>query len=244
MYVTNGATTQRLISYTEDLDGKTKIHTVDDDRDRDLDVYYSVGKTIYRKENHAKSRRQYTIKDAPRVYSTADIYSDFFGIKNGSLSQIPSDSQIDILQNNSPEKVRFQLLMKRANDHTQLRLFRSLFQTEAKDARYQVDILPENRNTSAGISIQNVPRVNGIDGPVFIEHQKIYRTLIADQKFIDDMGVQRVLSPDFVIRGGQSGYTSESTVLDVTSRGVTKEHKMTAAQRIVFSEDSSVKIKK
>jgi len=42
LYVSRGTTTQRLIDYTENLDGSTKIHTLDDDGDGDLDVYYSL----------------------------------------------------------------------------------------------------------------------------------------------------------------------------------------------------------
>jgi hypothetical protein len=42
LYVSHGTTTQRLIDYTENLDGSTKIHTIDDDGDGDLDVYYSL----------------------------------------------------------------------------------------------------------------------------------------------------------------------------------------------------------
>jgi len=80
LYVTNGTTTHRLIDYTENLDGETKIHTMDDDGDGDLDIYYSLGNTIYRKENYSAIAAKYVIKDAPQVYTTSDIYDDFFGI--------------------------------------------------------------------------------------------------------------------------------------------------------------------
>lgn len=42
LYVSQGTTTQRLIDYTENLDGNSKIHTIDDDEDGDLDVYFSL----------------------------------------------------------------------------------------------------------------------------------------------------------------------------------------------------------
>lgn len=89
LYVSHGNTTQRLIDYTEKLDGETKIHTIDDDKDGDLDAYYSLGRVIYRKENYTKKSSPYIIKDAPRVYTTSDIYEDFFGVQNSTLSSVP-----------------------------------------------------------------------------------------------------------------------------------------------------------
>ncbi len=76
--MTQGSTTQRLIDYTEALDGKTKIYAIDDDKDGDQDVYYSLGEKIYRKENRLKSPSKYYISDAPKIYSVTDIYHDFF----------------------------------------------------------------------------------------------------------------------------------------------------------------------
>ncbi len=174
--MTNGTTTHRLIDYTENLDGNTKIHTVDDDGDGDLDVYYSLGSTIYRKENYSKTPSQFFIKDAPKVYTTLDIYEDFFGVEN--ISDIPSEGQIDILQNHSANRIRYQSLMKNSEGHSRLRLFRSLFETDASKAKYQIDIIPESKTTSTTHMVQNVPRILDIDGLVFIEHNKVYRTLL------------------------------------------------------------------
>ena len=42
LYVTNGNINQRLIDYTENLDGQTKIVSFDDDHDGDMDVYYTI----------------------------------------------------------------------------------------------------------------------------------------------------------------------------------------------------------
>ena len=240
--MTNGATTHRLIDYTENLKGNTKIHTVDDDGDGDLDVYYSLDSTIYRKENYTKNPSQYFIKDAPRVYTTLDIYEDFFGVED--ISDVPSEGQIDILQNHSANRVRYQTLMKNSEGHSRLRLFRSLFETDSGKARYQVDIIPENKTTSTTHMVQNVPRILDIDGLVFIEHNKIYRTLLTGQKFINEEGGEEYLSNDFVIRSGQSAYTSESTTVDVTTNGKTTEKKMTVGQQIIFSGDSRVRVKK
>lgn len=42
LYVTNASTTSRLIDYTEQLDGKTILYSIDDDNDGDKDVYYTL----------------------------------------------------------------------------------------------------------------------------------------------------------------------------------------------------------
>ncbi len=86
---------------------------MDDDGDGDLDVYYSLGNTVYRKENYSATPTKYLIKDAPQVYTTADIYTDFFGVSEGDMAGIISDGQINILQNHAPSKIRYQMLMKK-----------------------------------------------------------------------------------------------------------------------------------
>lgn len=47
-----------------------------------------------------------------------------------------------------------------------------------------------------------------------------------------------------MIRSGQSGYTSESTTVDVTTNGKTTEKKLVAGQQIIFSGDSRVRVRK
>lgn len=133
-----------------------------------------------------------------------DIYEDFFDLDTADISKVPSEGQINILQNHTAGRIRYQTLMKKQDGHSRLRLFRSLFQTEDSKARYQVDILPESDENSSTLSVQNVPRILDIDGLVFIEHNKVYRKLITGQKFINEDGGEEELSSDFVIRGGQS----------------------------------------
>ena len=53
-----------------------------------------------------------------------------------------------MLQAHSPENVRYQTFVKQNPGHTRLMLFRSLFTTDPKNARYQVDLLPEKNTTS------------------------------------------------------------------------------------------------
>ena len=241
--MTHGETTHRLIDYTENLTEDSKIHTVDDDGDGDLDVYYTISNIVYRKENYTKTPTSYIIKDAPKIYTTADIYETFFGIENSTLSSLPSEGQINLLRNHTAEHIRYDMLAKNGQEHTRLRLFRSLFETDPLHARYQVDIVPSD-TTSPTTSVSSVPNISDIDGLVFIEHNEVYRTLITDQQFINEEGSIEDLSSDFIIRSSQSGYTSESTTLDVTSSGRTVEYKMLSGQRITFASDSSVRVKK
>lgn len=178
------------------------------------------------------------------MYTTSDIYEKFFGISDATLARIPRDGQINIFQNHSAERIRYQGLMRDGNEHLRFRLFRSLFETDSGKTRYQVDILPNSTHNSTTNTVSSVPRIIDLDGLVFIERKKVYRTLITGQQFIDEDGKLQDLSSDFVIRSGQSGYTSESTTIDVTSNGKTTQYRMNSGQRIVFASDSSVSIKK
>lgn len=54
--------------------------------------------------------------------------------------------------------------MKDGHEHTRLRLFRSLFETDPEKARYQVDILPEANKDITTNTISSVPRILDLDG--------------------------------------------------------------------------------
>jgi pyruvate/2-oxoglutarate/acetoin dehydrogenase E1 component len=134
--------------------------------------------------------------------------------------------------------------MKNGNEHMKLRLSRSLFETRPEKSRYQIDILPKPIRDTTALSISPAPYISDIDGLVFIEHNKVYRTLLTGSEFINEEGKIEKLSPDFVIRSGQSGYTSESTTLDVIRNGKTVNYKIAPAQRVRFDADSRVVVKK
>ncbi len=139
------------------------------------------------------------IKDAPKVYSTGDIYDKFFNIKNPDISLLPRNGQINIHQSDVPASVRYQAFMSKGNEHLRLSLFRSLFETQQNKARYQVDIVPRTQNNSS-LPVLDVPYIEDIDGTVFIEHNRVYRTLLAKGKYIDQDGSIQDLSSEFVIR--------------------------------------------
>lgn len=163
LYVTNSATTNRLIDYTENLDGETAIYSIDDDHDGDLDVYYSLDGKIYRKENHQKTPKKYHISDAPRVYDTASIYEEFFGIENGKLSALPGDGQISLLRNNSYGNISNQFLTRSEGGHMRLSLFGSLFQSNPVNAAYTVDIFPKSPTAFPSHTILSVPQITATE---------------------------------------------------------------------------------
>lgn len=110
--------------------------------------------------------------------------------------------------------------MKNGSEHTRLGLYRSLFETRPEKAQYQVDIVPSTESQAKKNLITiATPYIADIDGLVFIEHKKIYRTLLAGGEYKNEEGNIEKLSPDFVIRGGQSGYTVDSTIMDVVESG-------------------------
>lgn len=242
LYVSQGATNHKLIDYS-DYSWSTQFHTVDDDGDGDQDLYYSIWNIIYRKENHSKIPTFYTIKDAPKIYTTRDIYQKFFGMSEPTLLWIPRDGQIDIHQNNSPGTVDYQMYLKNGNEHMRLVLFRSLFETNPQKAAYQIDALPQIKN-DPNLPISSVPFIADIDGTAFIEHNTIYRTLLTKSRYIDDAWSLQDLSPDFIIRSGQSGYTKERSVVEVMTKGKTVSYEMSAGQRVRFNSDSSVLVRK
>lgn len=159
LYVTNNKTSQRLIDYTENLDGKTVIYSIDDDHDGDQDVYYSLGKVVYRKENHQKKVNKYFITDAPRVYTTADIYRDFFGSKNQDITSLSGDAQIKLSRTNSYGRLSYQFLNRRADAHMRLFLFRSLFQRKPSEAAHVIDFVPKNTNPITEHTVMPVAHV-------------------------------------------------------------------------------------
>lgn len=245
LYVTNSTTSQRLIDYTEELDGKTLIYSIDDDRDGDQDVYYSLGKVIYRKENHKKSPKKYYISDAPKVYDIDDIYRDFFGLLVRNIAAIPGDAQVNILRSHTYSRVNYQFLTRNTDTHERLLLFKSLFQRKSEDASHIVDIIPEDdKGPFATHTLLSVPYVIATEGRTSIQHNKLYRTLLVNEKFRDADGKIQPLSADFVIRADQSGYAPETTVVETNNNGRIARYTLRRGQKIVFAQDSNVRILK
>ena len=178
LYVTQGSTTQRLIDYTEALDGKTKIYAIDDDKDGDQDVYYSLGNIIYRKENHLKTPSKYYISDAPKIYTVSDIYSEFFGSTSQTLESIPYDGQIHLSQGNSYNRMDLKFLTRSTSDHFKLLLFRSLLKRNNTDAEYIIDVSPKSTTDTTKNSIQTVPYIVSSEGKTTLTNNTVYRTLI------------------------------------------------------------------
>jgi hypothetical protein len=67
---------------------------IDDDGDGDKEIFYSLGNTIYRKENHTTSPRKSYISDRPQIFTVTTMMREFFGIDSLDYTHIPHDMQI------------------------------------------------------------------------------------------------------------------------------------------------------
>jgi hypothetical protein len=244
LYITNGSTTQRLVDYTENLSKDSLVYAIDDDHDGDQDVFYSIDKIIYRKENHKKPSQKYYITDAPRVYDTQAIYSEFFGLSSSDISMLVGDAQIKLLRSNTYSRINYQFLSRRIDSHMRLLLFKSLFQRNPADSVYTIDILPKDTTTISKHTVLSIPHILSTEWRVTIQHNSLYRTLITNQQFIDSNGKVQSLSDDFVIRSGQSGYAQDTTVIAVTNNWTTTNFTLQGWQKIVFASDSNVRVRK
>jgi hypothetical protein len=178
-------------------------------------VFYSLGKIIYRKENHKNTQKKYHISDAPRVYDLDDIYRDFFGLLVRNISDVPGDAQIQIFRSHTYSRINYQFLTRAKDTHERLLLFQSLFQRKPEEALHIVDIIPENdKGPFTKHTLFSVPYINKVAGRTVIQHNKLYRTLLVKEKFIDADGKIQNLSNDFVIRENQAGYAPETTVVE------------------------------
>lgn len=52
LYLSRHGHTQKLIHWDDRDTVQTKIRFIDDDNDGDRDIFYNLGGTLYRKENH------------------------------------------------------------------------------------------------------------------------------------------------------------------------------------------------
>lgn len=122
------------------------------------------------------------------MYNLDDIYSEFFDIDNPAVGSLFGDAQINLLRTDKRDAVRYQYLLRDKDDHLRLFLFRSLFHNEKKDAVYVTDIVPEfDISSLSSTTIVPQPIIRDIDGQASIEHSTIYRTLIPNQLYIDDV---------------------------------------------------------
>lgn len=105
LYITKNGLSKRLNYFSEDEQGDTILHMIDDDGDGDKEIFYILGSAIYRKENHTQSPKQIYIKDSPQIFTLADIMRDFFGQNSADVSTLPHDMQIFLRENHSPESI-------------------------------------------------------------------------------------------------------------------------------------------
>ena len=175
------------------------------------------------------------------MYSVADIYHDFFGMSTEDVSLIPSEGQVNLLASQSPGMINTQFLAKSAKKHLKLLLFRSLFKRDPEDASYRIDFIPKSTTPTVD-TILDVPQITALEGAATLEHTGLYRTLLTGKEFLDADGNTQILSDDFIIRAGQSGYASEKTVLAATEGDKTINYTLLPGQRIVFAADTHPEI--
>ncbi len=111
LYITKNGLSKRLNYFSEDEQGDTVLHMIDDDGDGDKEIFYILGSAIYRKENHTQSPKHIYIKDSPQIFTLTDILRDFFGQNTTDISTLPHDMQIFLRENHSPESIDAQYLI-------------------------------------------------------------------------------------------------------------------------------------
>ncbi len=111
LYITKNGLSKRLNYFSEDEQGDTILHMIDDDGDGDKEIFYILGSAIYRKENHTQSLKQIYIQDSPQIFTLTDIMRDFFGQNTADVSTLPHDMQIFLRENHSPESIDAQYLL-------------------------------------------------------------------------------------------------------------------------------------
>lgn len=78
LYITKNGVSHRLNYFYENQSENTSLTMFDDDGDGDRDIFYTIGHTIYRKENHTQSRRKLYITDSPQIFTSTTMMQEFF----------------------------------------------------------------------------------------------------------------------------------------------------------------------
>lgn len=146
LYITKNGISKRLNYFYEDQDGETVLHMIDDDRDGDKDIFYSLGSTIYRKENHTQSPRNNHITDSPQIFTVTTMMREFFGINPGDITAIPHDMQIFLREGHIAENIQANYMIHKQLSHGQFDIFSTWGQSDPRQAVYRVDniVSPQN----------------------------------------------------------------------------------------------------
>jgi hypothetical protein len=96
---------------------------IDDDKDGDKDIFYTLGKAIYRKENHTQSPKKIYIKDRPQIFTLTSMMSEFFGQSTTDVAALPHDMQIFLRYGNTPDNLQGQYIIDKKTSHKQFDIF-------------------------------------------------------------------------------------------------------------------------
>jgi hypothetical protein len=96
---------------------------IDDDGDGDKEIFYSLGNTIYRKENHTTSPRKSYISDRPQIFTVTTMMREFFGIDSLDYTHIPHDMQIFLHDGQDEGSIRAHYILHKKQNHEQFDIF-------------------------------------------------------------------------------------------------------------------------
>lgn len=123
LYISKDGTSKRLNYFYENQEKETVLHMFDDDHDGDKDIFYTLGNTIYRKENYTQPPTKLSITDSPQIFTVTTMMRDFFGQTTLDTTSLPHDMQIFLRENHTAENIEAQYLVYKKTAHQQFDIF-------------------------------------------------------------------------------------------------------------------------
>jgi hypothetical protein len=244
LYITKNGASKRLNYFYENQDGDTILRMLDDDRDGDKEIFYSIWNTIYRKENYTQSPRNVYITDSPQIFTVTTMMREFFNINSWDIAAIPHDMQIFLRENHDAGNIRANYLIHKKIDHQQFDIFSTWWQSDPRQATYRVDsVVSPEYVVANGHALPARAVLSDLAGQVSLYRKKIYRTLLPGWKYIQDTTVLQDLPTDFVIRAKKIAYTKESTKFELIFGDKKQDVTLRAGDVIYFAQDSNIVLK-
>lgn len=246
LYITKNGATTRLNYFYESQENDSIIHTMDDDWDGDVEIFYTLGNVIYRKENYTNQPQHFYIKDRPRIFTTSQMMKTFFGLDTTDIAFIPQDMQIFLRESHFPDEAQIQYVIHDKQDHQQFDIFSTWWQSDPKLAKYRIDSILSNENTVLNnqYSVLSQPILSRVSWWATLYRKKIYRTLYRDNKYREwGTDVLYDLPVDFVIRSKKYWYTKEKTTLQLVVWNQTQDIVLRPWDVLSFIQDSKIIIK-
>lgn len=215
LYITKNGTSKRLNYFYEDQEKESVLHMIDDDKDGDKDIFYTLGNAIYRKENHTQSPKKIYIKDRPQIFTLTSMMSEFFGQSTTDIAALPHDMQIFLRYGNTPGNLQGQYIIDKKTSHKQFDIFSTWGESDPEQAQYRIDSMMISEAPSKGYILLPQPVLSDVSGQVVLHRKKIYRTLLPGGKYTEGTTALQNLPADFVIRAKKIAYTKEKTTFQL-----------------------------